>query len=245
MDGPGMRRMDKIPRGGTLRLAVLLSSIPFLFLTLFFAFNERGLRASYGYGILDLELVWTTGMTEKIFTAWGPIEMDYQAFVHYVDFLYLVCYGAFGALFILLIARGLRGRLRDIGFLFVLAPPLAAIFDLVENVFLLSLLKSGTYMESSSPALASLCATLKIVFLGATVSFLIIASLLLLANRYRIPLGIYYLVLLVVGAIGVWLGYGWKPYVCYVIGSVYLAVALLFAWIMTYERRHQGREAPA
>jgi len=235
-------KIREVPKDSSVALAALLSSIPFFFLTLFFVFNERALRASSGYGVLDFELVWTPRMAQKIFRAWGTSTVRYEIFAHHVDNLYLVVYALFAALCILLIARRLKGGLQEIGFFFVLAPVLAAIFDAMENVFLLSMMRHGIPVGRASPALASLCSTFKDAFLGATLSFIFIAGILLLVRRFKVPLTYYYLVLLAAGIATVWLFVMWKPYLGYVIGPVYFAIAFLFGWTMKIEA---SREAQA
>jgi hypothetical protein len=233
-------KLKEIPGTDTLTLAALILFIPFSFLTLFFVFNERAVKLSSGFGVLDFELAWTPSMMHRIFTAWGPAEMHYQAFATYVDYAYLVCYALFAAMLILLVARRLKGILREIGFFFVLAPILAAIFDALENTFLLSMLNRGADLRAQDPYIASLCATFKIAFIGAALSFLFIAALLLLAKRYKVPDIYYYLVLLATGGILIWLLSTWKLYLCFVIGPVYLAVVLLVLWSVRSESRQEA-----
>lgn len=208
---------------------------------MFFIINERALMASSGYGVLDFELVWTRGMAHRILRAWGTSTVRYEIFAHHVDNLYLVVYALFAGLFILLIARKLKGRLQEIGFFFVLAPVLAAIFDAMENVFLLSMMQRGIPVGRASPALASLCATLKIAFLGATLSFIFITVILLLVRRFKVPLTYYYLVLLAAGIATIWLLVMWKPYLGYVIGPVYFAIAFLFGWTIKIEASQEAQ----
>ena len=167
--------------------------------------------------------------------------MKYQVFVHHVDYLYLLCYGLFAALCILFLARRLKGRLQRIGLFFVLIPLLAAVFDAVENVFLLSMLNRGEGFRSSSPAIASLCATFKIALIGATLSFIFIAAFWLLARRCKIRGAYYYLALLVAGVVVGWLLSMWKLYLCFVIGAVYYAIVLLIIWSSISESRQDAR----
>lgn len=235
-----IEKIKEVPKDSTLTLATLISFIPFFFMTLFFIINERALRISSGYGVLDFELAWTPSMINRIFTAWGPAEMKYQAFIHYVDYLYLVCYGLFGALCILLIARKLKGKLQRIGLFFVLTPILAAIFDSVENIFLLSMLNRGADVRPYNPFLASLCATFKIAFLGAVLSFIFIAALLLLARRYKVPGIYYYLALLATGVIVVWLLSMWKLFLCFVIGAIYFSIVFLVIWSARSESQQEA-----
>ncbi len=236
-------RIRQIPRNSTVALAAIISSIPFVFLTLFFVCNERALRAASQYGVLEFEIAWTPKTIDKIFAAWGPDNVQYQIFVHHVDYLYLLVYGLFGFLCILLLARRLEGRLQEAGFFFALAPVLAAVFDAMENVFLLSMLTRGAPGGRSDPALASLCATFKIAFIGATIGFIFVAGALLLARRFRLKEAYYYLALIVYGALLVWLLAVWNVYLCYVIGPVYFAIAGLFVW--TSIRGTDSREEAA
>ena len=237
-------KIREVPKDSSVALAALILSIPFCFLTLFFVFNERALRASSGYGVLDFELVWTRGMAHRILRAWGTSNVRYEIFVHHVDNLYLVVYALFAGLCILLIARRLKGRLQEIGFLFILAPVLAAVFDAMENVFLLSMMRRGIPVGRASPALASLCSTFKDAFLGATLSFVFIAGMLLLMKRFQVSLTLYYLVLLVAGIAAVWLLVMWKPYLGYVIGPVYYVIVFLFWWTMKIEASREA-QSPA
>jgi hypothetical protein len=208
-------RIKQIPKDSTVALAAIISSVPFI----------------SQYGVLEFELAWTPKMVDKIFAAWGPANVEYQRYVHHVDYLYLVVYALFGLLCILLLARRLEGKLQRAGFFFVLAPVLAAVFDAMENVFLLSMLTRGAPGGRSDPALASLCATFKIAFIGATIGFIFIAGALLLARRFRVKDVYYYLALIVYGALLVWVLLLWNVYLCYVIGPVYLAIAALFIWV--------------
>ncbi len=235
MKRPSFEKIREVPSDGIVALAALLSFIPFFFLTIFFVINERALMASSGYGVLDFELVWTRNTAQMILRAWGLSRVRYEIFAHRVDNLYLVVYALFAGLFILLIARRLKGRLQEVGFFFILAPVLAAIFDAMENVFLFSMMKQRTQMGRASPALASLCATFKIAFLGATISFVFIAGILLLIRRPKVSLTYYYLVLLAAGIATILLLVLWKPYLGIVIGPVYFAVAFLFWSILRTE----------
>ena len=241
MNRSTFEKIREVPKDSSVALAAILSSVPFFFLTLFFVFNERALRASSGYGVLDFELVWTRGMTHRILRAWGTPDVRFEIFAHHVDNLYLVVYALFAGLCILLIARRLKGRLQEISFFFVLAPVLAAIFDAMENVFLLSIMRRGIPVGRASPALASLCATFKIAFLGATLSFVFIAGILLLVRRFQVSLTLYYLVLLVAGIAAVWLLVIWKPYLGYVIGPVLYAIVFLFVWSMKSEASQEAQ----
>ncbi len=243
MSNGAFERIKQVPRDSIVVLAAIVSYIPFIFLTLFFVFNERALMASSPYGVLQFELAWTPKMIDKIFTAWGSANIQYEIYAHHVDYLYLLVYGLFALLCILLLARRLEGRLQQVGFFFVLAPVLAAVFDAMENVFLLSMLTRGAPGGWSDPVLASLCATFKIAFLGASIAFVFIAGVRLLARRYAAREIYFYLTIVVAGMIMVGFLSFWEPYLCYVIGPVYYAIAVLFIWISRRGSIEQGCRA--
>lgn len=237
------KRIRQVPRDSTLVLAAIVSFIPFIFLTLFFIFNERALRASSQYGVLQYELAWTPKTIDRIFTAWGHANVQHQIYTHHVDNLYLFVYGMFALLCILLLARRLEGRLQQVGLFFVFTPVLAAVFDAMENVFLLSMLTRGAPGGWSDPVLASLCATFKIAFLGASIAFIFIAGVRLLARRYLTREIYFYLTIVVAGMIMVGVLSFWEPYLCYVIGPVYYAIVVLFIWISKRGSIEQGCRA--
>jgi hypothetical protein len=232
-----LERLLKTPERRNLNLAAVIAYIPFLFLTLFFIFNEHYLLNSFGHGVLDFELAWTSGTVNEIFTAWGPAEMHYQAFATYVDYLYIACYAAFGALILLIVARRLSGRLRQLGLCMILAPVLAGLFDVVENIYLLSMLNRGAgEVKWYSPFTASLCASFKIAFLGAGIFFLFIAILLLIGRRLKAPNPLIYVVLLGSGALMTWLFTLWNLYAALVLGAVYLVLLAIVIWLEESER---------
>ncbi|MFH1149992.1 MAG: hypothetical protein V1748_05935 [Actinomycetota bacterium] len=242
-----MRRFSRdtiryVPGDGALALMSLVSSVPFVFLTIFFIVNEHALKAATGYGVLDFELAWTPRMMQRIFAAWGPVEMRYQAFATRVDYFYLAAYGLFGALLMLLVARRLKGRLQGIGFFMALTPILAAAFDSVENVFLLSALNRPFDLRAADTSLASLCSTFKIVFIIGFLGFLFAAVLLLLLGRLGVRGAWLYPPLVAAGIFVVWLLSGWKLYLGLVCATVYFAIVLLVAWT---ERGDSRRESPS
>lgn len=226
-----LSRLMKAPKDRNLILSLLVTSIPFLLITLFFVLNERGLESACGYGVLDFELAWTTNTVDKIFAAWGSVELQHQAVVTWVDYLYIAFYVSFGAECVLLVTRKSRGGIAQAGMLLVLAPVLAGIFDAVENIFLLSMLYRGDAVGAAIPLLASLCATFKIGLLGAGLSFFYIASLLLVGRRYQIPESYSYLALLVSGSLAIWLLSLWNLTVSLTGGAVYFFLVLLLAWL--------------
>lgn len=168
-----LEKLKEFPKDKTLILATAITFFPFIWITVMvFCVNEYRLETTTGYGVLNFELAWTPEMINKIFTAWGPDEMKRQAFVTYVDYLYIPCYGLFIAECVLLVSRKLlEGRLQKVGLFMVLTPFIAGFFDSVENVNLLLMLSDEAYIHSACPYIASTFATFKIIFFASGIAF--------------------------------------------------------------------------
>ncbi len=180
-----LEKLKDFPKEQTLKIATLITTIPFVIITLVFVFNEIKLETLTSHGVLDFELAWSTGQILKIFLSWGPFEMETQAFITWVDYIYIPVYGLWGALCILLVSRKLDGKLQDLGIAMMFTPMIAGIFDSIENANLLLMATNPITIFSNSPFLASLFATFKIGFLAAGITFLVLTSLYLIIRRKR------------------------------------------------------------
>ena len=134
-------------------------------------------------GILDWEFAWSEERAAEILDDWGEEGEDAARRSLHLDFLYLLAYGAFLALACaatrdLSAERGWR-RMAAFG---AVAVPLAiagALFDALENVFLLRALEGKD--GDLSPLLGGLFASLKFAALTAVIVYLLAA----LALRFR------------------------------------------------------------
>lgn len=141
------------------------------------------------YGIIDLELAFTSGKAQEIMRAWGADGHDAAVASLWFDFLYLIAYGVFLCLAVRAVGDGLRarGRLR-------LAAPAAAISlvplvcaasDALEDVFLLLVL--GGHLSSAGPLLAGSFATLKFACLAVTLAYLLTGLVAMALARRSAP----------------------------------------------------------
>jgi hypothetical protein len=115
-----------------------------------------------GYGIVDFEFAWVPEQVTVIFATWGEEGMILQTIGVFWDFLYIVGYVSFAFGGVLLVARELSGRWQTIGLYVSLVAILAGIFDVVENILLLTMLYAPPdTIISIFPATTGIMATLK------------------------------------------------------------------------------------
>ena len=78
------------------KLVILITIIAFIVGILISQFImapiEAELKSSTGYGVLEFEFAWTSEQINRIFTAWGSEGKKKEAFVTYIDFIFIPCY---------------------------------------------------------------------------------------------------------------------------------------------------------
>lgn len=137
------------------------------------ALDER-MRDAGGPGIVGFELAGTGERAHEILADWGDSGRDAARLSLWLDFPYLLAYGAFWALAVTATrdAFRVRGSLRLARPGALVAFPLgAAAFDAVEDVALLLVL--GERGGSALPALATACASAKFLLIAIAVLYVI------------------------------------------------------------------------
>ncbi len=222
-----LEKLKGFPKYKTLLIATLISSIPFIVLTLVFILNELRLMHVVGFGVLDFELAWTPDVIATIFSNWGALEMQQQTLITYIDYIFILAYVMFGAECVLIVSRKLEGKLQEIGLILTFAFLLAGIFDAVENINLLIMLNNAGSFEAYNPFFASLCASFKIGSLGAGMGFLYIASMTLILKKYTNSNLVLYSVLIGGGMIVIGLSLLWNIFISVLIGAIYFVMLFL------------------
>lgn len=225
-----LNKLKESPKLRTLKVVTIVMFIPFLAITLAFCINELILKSTTGFGVLDFELAWTPEMVNTIFTAWSANEMQKQITMTFLDLFYAPCYGFFGMGCILFISRKVKGKFLDLGVMISLSTVIAGIFDEIENANLLGMLGAGTVTASSHPLIASICASLKIGFIGLGLSYLYIGFIYWIIKRKIIPMKYRYILLiaggvLVIGGLALW-----NLFVAILIGPIYLGLWIFVEW---------------
>ncbi len=174
-------KLLEIPKKKALHFITLIGLIAFVVMTML----GGVVNVAPAYGILDYEFAWTSGQVEVIFNAWGAVGMQQIAFGIYIDFLYIIAYGAliFGCL--LIVTRKLEGRIQTIGLYMTITPVIAGICDVIENINLLLMIADGNFIASASPFVAALCATIKFTIIFACILFFLVQIILIVIKRKK------------------------------------------------------------
>ena len=181
-----LEKLIEFPKNKAVILITLIAFILALLISQFImAPIEAELKGSTGYGVIEFEFAWTSEQINTIFKAWGSEGKKKEAFVTYVDFLFIPCYSLFMAGCILLVTRKLEGKLQEIGLYMTILPFIAGIFDVIENINLLLMLTYDAFIWSLSPFIASLCATIKFSLIFIAIIFFIVALILLIINKFK------------------------------------------------------------
>ena len=133
------------------------------------------IRRSGGPGIVPFEVAATRSHAQEILSRWGPQGRDAARLSLWLDFPYLVTYGAFWTLAVTatrdVAGRLGWGRMAAVGAVLVGFPVVAAGLDALENVALL--LVVGGSGGSLAPPAAAAFATGKFVTFSISVIFVL------------------------------------------------------------------------
>jgi hypothetical protein len=139
------------------------------------AIVDRRIQDNGGPGIVPFEVAGTTERAREILSEWGEDGRDAARLSLWIDFPYLVAYGAFFSLAAMAMRdAALRREWRRYarpGAVVALLPIAAAAFDAVEDVNLLLFL--GGHADSEAPGVAMGFAIAKFVTLGIAALYLL------------------------------------------------------------------------
>ena len=166
------------------RAALLAALVATVGLFVVLAGLDGTMQDAGGAGIVDFELAGSDEEARSILDAWGTRGKDAARTSLWLDFGFLVAYGAFGALLALVLRDAApAGPLRSAGRAAVAAPPLAAACDVVENVLLLLVL--GGTGGSGAPVAAEVFARAKFTLLLAGLAYAVLVGLALAVRALR------------------------------------------------------------
>jgi hypothetical protein len=163
---------------------LIVSGIATLLLLLAMSPAENRMTDTGGPGMVPFELTGGEDRADEILAEWGEEGQDAARESLWIDFGFLLAYGAFLTLALaatrdIAIRRGWQ-RLGAIGRVAVSFGALAAAFDAIENACLLLTL-DGT--GSAFPLLATISASLKFLFLAMAIAYLLAGLAMWLAGR--------------------------------------------------------------
>jgi hypothetical protein len=140
---------------------------------------------SGGPGIIGFELAGSEERAAEILADWGEDGTDAAKASLWIDYAYILAYGAF----LILAAWATRDlartrgwpRMAALGSLMMALAAGAAAFDAIEDAGLL--LAVDRHGGAFAPRLAQICASLKFALLAATIAYLFVGLLLRLRTR--------------------------------------------------------------
>jgi hypothetical protein len=178
----------------TRKRAIVLLAISTAVLGAFLLQIDPATKADGNPNIVDFEFAWDEEGAAEIRTDWGDEGRDAARLSLWVDFAYLLSYGALlvlasAATRDLAVRRGWR-RMIALGAAAVPAGGAGAMFDAIEDVWLLIALAGNG--GDLGPALAAICATLKFALTGFAILYILAGLILRLARRTpaAAPLGV-------------------------------------------------------
>jgi len=163
---------------------LIVTAVASVLLLLAMAPAEERMREAGGPGMVPFELTGGEERAEEILAEWGEEGRDAARESLWIDFGFLIAYGAFLTL-ALAATRDLAGergwpRLARLGRVAVYFGALGAAFDALENTCLLLTLDGA---GKAFPLLATIFASCKFILLAAAIAYLLAG----LAMRLRRP----------------------------------------------------------
>jgi hypothetical protein len=126
-------------------------------------------------GIVAFELVWNAPDAMKMIDAWGPELSILAGKSIKIDFFfipaYVLLFFSVTMLFSLLASGSFRTVIRAVAFL----PIVSGVADVIENTFLLLVLRSSRNIPDQYPLIAGVCASVKFALLAVVVVFWLVA----------------------------------------------------------------------
>jgi hypothetical protein len=168
----------------TRRWGLIATGIATLLLLLAMAPADQRMKDTGGPGIVPFELTGGQDRADEILAEWGEEGQDAARESLWIDFGFMLAYGAFLTLALAAVRdlareRGWR-RLTAIGAFAVSFGALAASFDALENICLLLTLDGA---GAALPLLATIFAACKFTFLAATIAYLLAGLAMRLRGR--------------------------------------------------------------
>jgi hypothetical protein len=170
---------------------LVLLGIATVVLTIVGVLIERPMHDAGGPGILAFEFAATKAHATQILTEWGPKGRNAARVSLIVDYAYMVSYGGFFTLAGLATRDLARTRdwlrLAATGTIVPFFAAVAAIFDAIENVFLLLVL--GGHGGGHAPLIATVCSSIKFTLITIAIGYVLcgLAWRAATATRVKLP----------------------------------------------------------
>jgi hypothetical protein len=154
---------------------LVLLGIATVVLTVVGVLLERPMEHAGGPDILAFEFAATKARASQILAEWGPKGRHAAHLSLIVDYAYMVSYGGFFTLAGLATRYLARARdwwrLATLGIIVPFFAAVAAIFDAIENVFLLLVL--GGHGGEHAPLIATICSGIKFTLITIAILYVL------------------------------------------------------------------------
>ena len=153
---------------------------------------EIQLKEISSFGVMELEFMWNAGQAQIIIDAWGSEYIQKELFVTYLDFAFMPAYALLFSGFSLIISKKITHLINHLqqspfthflqrysGYS-VLFPWFAVVFDIIENLNIIHILKNPMTFNTISPTITSLCASIKFGFLVLSIISIILGTITIL-----------------------------------------------------------------
>jgi hypothetical protein len=124
-----------------------------------------------GYGIVDYEFSFTGEKAREIIDTWGEKRLSAAVKSLKIDFLFIPGYVLLFFSLTMLISRIHTGRIEKYGKVVSLLPFISGIFDVIENIFLLSIARSPDVISDMHARVAGISASIKFALLVFVILF--------------------------------------------------------------------------
>ena len=176
-------KFKEFPKSRILYILAVIGFVIVLFVEVFVFIPIESTISTYG--ILDYEFAWNANKVLSIFSTWGSNGITNQITAIYWDFLFIFGYVSLAFSLIILVFQRSNEQIQTIGKYVPITPILTGVFDIIENVFLLTMATNPSSVIDSYSILASLSASLKFGLLFVGIIYFIGALILLIIHKIQ------------------------------------------------------------
>lgn len=173
-----------IPTGLRRTFFILFLALTLVIVLIFQFVIDPPLRTALSpLGIVSFELAWSVDAVRAIMGAWDYTTSLYAAFGLGFDFLFMLCYVFTIGMATLMGSKRMGPRFMSVGKWLGWGVILAAILDMLENIFLFIIMTRGNYPPYA--ALAGVAASFKFLLIIISIVFALLSLLIPKTARTR------------------------------------------------------------
>lgn len=173
------------PSSKLLYTVLICAIIPFIIISVLFQLDNALMSALSPYNILHFEFAFDQATAQIILADWQSNSLiPLILYNTYLDFAYIAAYGLALMAANILVTRSLSDRCYNLGIICALAPLVAGVLDVVENINLITMLNDPVGFPAYAPTIASISAGIKFGLLFLALGFLLLGLVILLIRKF-------------------------------------------------------------